>query len=76
MSAYLQDLTLRLAAGISHLPQDVRERHAQYLKAAQCDDGGFGGRMGDSDLYYTSFALRALAILDQLGEEVTGPATQ
>ena len=75
MSAYLQDLTLRLAAGIAHLPDDVRAAHAQYLKAAQREDGGFGGRMGDSDLYYTSFALRALAILDQLDDDVTGPAT-
>ena len=29
-------------------------------------DGGFAGRQGLSDLYYTSFALRTLAILGEL----------
>lgn len=76
MSAYLQDLTLRLAAGISHLPEETRQRHAKYLKDAQREDGGFAGRMGDSDLYYTSFALRALAILDELDEQSTAGATK
>ena len=63
---YLTDLTIRLAAGIGKLPADVRAPHADYLKAAQQADGGFAGREGGSDLYYTSFALRALAILDEL----------
>ena len=74
MSAYLQDLTLRLTGGISHLPIEVREKHTKYLKAAQREDGGFAGRMGDSDLYYTSFALRALAILEELDETTTQKA--
>lgn len=74
MSAYLQDLTLRLAAGITHLPEEVRDKHTQYLKTAQREDGGFAGRMGDSDLYYTSFALRALAILEELDETTTQKA--
>lgn len=76
MSAYLQDLTLRLAAGAALLPEQTRELHAQYLKAAQREDGGFAGRMGDSDLYYTSFALRGLAILDALDEETTENAAK
>lgn len=66
MSTYLADLTIRLSAGLGRLPDEVRERHAHYLKAAQRDDGGFGGREGDSDLYYTGFALRGLAILGEL----------
>ena len=74
MSAYLQNLTLRLAAGLHSLPQDIKSKHADYLKQAQQQDGGFAGRMGNSDLYYTSFALRALAILDELDESVTEPA--
>ena len=44
-------------------------RHARYLLAAQRDDGGFGGREGGSDLYYTGFALRGLAILGELHGE-------
>ena len=34
------------------------------------------GRMGGSDLYYTSFALRGLAILDELDESITTSATK
>jgi geranylgeranyl transferase type-2 subunit beta len=66
MPAYLEQLTLRLTAGIAELPEDVRARHARYLLAAQRDDGGFAGREGGSDLYYTGFALRGLAILGEL----------
>jgi geranylgeranyl transferase type-2 subunit beta len=68
MTTYLQDLTLRLAGGLARVDPDVRSRHAGFLKRAQREDGGFGGRMGDSDLYYTSFALRGLAILDELDD--------
>jgi len=63
---YLQDLTLRLAAGLAALPADVRTRHGQYLLTAQREDGGFAGREGGSDLYYTGFALRGLALLGEL----------
>ena len=34
--------------------------------AAQRPDGGFAGRQGDSDLYYTGFAVRSLALLGEL----------
>ncbi len=63
---YLDDLTLRLAAGIAALPEATRARHAGYLLAAQRADGGFAGREGESDLYYTGFALRGLALLGEL----------
>jgi geranylgeranyl transferase type-2 subunit beta len=66
MPAYLEDLTVRLATGIAQLPEATRGRHAAYLLAAQCDDGGFAGREGGSDLYYTGFALRSLAMLGEL----------
>jgi len=66
MPAYLEAMTLRLARGMAALPAAVRARHAAYLLAAQRDDGGFGGREGGSDLYYTSFALRGLAMLGEL----------
>ncbi|HWB00490.1 MAG TPA: prenyltransferase/squalene oxidase repeat-containing protein, partial [Pirellulales bacterium] len=63
---YLADLTLRLASGIAELDEPVRERHAQWLVAQQREDGGFAGRDGPSDLYYTGFALRGLALCGQL----------
>jgi geranylgeranyl transferase type-2 subunit beta len=69
---YLAELTVRLSAGLAALPEGTRARHAGYLLAAQRLDGGFAGREGDSDLYYTGFALRGLAVLGEL----TGPPAQ
>lgn len=66
MSVYLQQLTVRLAMGIGKVPASQRQLHTDYFLNAQRDDGGFAGRMGGSDLYYTSFGLRALSILGEL----------
>lgn len=63
---YLQRLTARLTAGLARLPPAFRARHAGFLRARQNPDGGYSGREGGSDLYYTSFALRGLAVLDAL----------
>ena len=63
---YLADLTLRLSRGIAELPEEFRARQVKYLLAAQREDGGFAGREGGSDLYYTGFALRSLAMLGDL----------
>ena len=72
---YLTRLTTRLLDGVERLPAELRERHAAYLVAAQNPDGGFSGREGGSDLYYTGFALRSLAVLQALNPEVcTGAA--
>jgi geranylgeranyl transferase type-2 subunit beta len=67
---YLLRLSLRLASRLEELPDDVRQRHARYLLRAQNADGGFSGREGGSDLYYTGFALRSLVVLDALTLEV------
>ena len=40
--------------------------HVDYFLAAQRPDGGFGGREGESDLYYTTFAMRGLSISGEL----------
>jgi len=64
--SYLADLTLRLAAGASRLPEPLCTRHAAYLARQQQPDGGFAGRRGASDLYYTGFGLRGLALLGAL----------
>src|SRR3954451_2915709 len=66
MPSYLEDLTLHLSAAMAELPEQVRARHAKYLLSAQREDGGFAGREGGSDLYYTGFALRSLAMLGEL----------
>lgn len=67
---YLQTLTERLADGLTRLPEEVRHPHRAYLRAAQNSDGGFSGREGGSDLYYTAFALRGLSVLDALTPEI------
>ena len=66
MNPYLQDLTIRLAIGIAALDEPTRKRHAEFLLSKQREDGGFAGREGESDLYYTGFALRSLGILGEL----------
>lgn len=63
---YLQDMTIRLAVALNELPEDLRERHISFLSSVQREDGGFAGRDGGSDPYYTGFALRSLAMLGQL----------
>jgi len=68
--SYLAGLTLRLAAGAMQFDDDFRRRQIAYLNAAQQEDGGFPGREGPADLYYTGFGLRGLALLDAL----SGPA--
>lgn len=70
MSIYLQQLTVRLAEGVGRLPESTRRLHADYFLAAQQPDGGFAGREGGSDLYYTTFAMRGLSILGELYGEV------
>lgn len=64
--AYLQELTIRLATGVGLLPQARRDRHVAFICRRQQSDGGFAGREGGSDPYYTTFALRALSVLGEL----------
>ena len=66
---YLVELTLKLAAGLEQLEQSERERQLKLFLSRQLPDGGFAGREGGSDPYYTSFALRAIALV---GEPKTG----
>src|SRR5271165_1236595 len=67
---YLPRLTARLGDGLLRLPDDFRTRHADFVRRRQNPDGGFPGREGGSDLYYTGFALRCLAVLDALSPKV------
>lgn len=66
MNQYLHQLTLRLTAGVIQLPDATRQIHADYVRSRQQADGGFPGREGGSDLYYTGFALRSLFLLGEL----------
>lgn len=67
---YLITLGTRVADGLARLEPERRERHRRFILSRQQRDGGFIGREGDSDLYYTSFAVRGLAVLGGLsGDE-------
>lgn len=63
---YLTELTARLASGAVSIPEVTKKLHAAYIRNQQQGDGGFGGREGGSDPYYTAFALRALLVTDEL----------
>ncbi|REK15874.1 MAG: beta-hydroxylase [Planctomycetota bacterium] len=71
---YLVELPTRLATGLERTDEVWRTRHANYLRHWQRADGGFPGREGESDLYYTSFALRAMGLLGALEGDVADRA--
>ena len=73
---YLVQLAVQLAEGLGRLPAERRAQHVDYLLASQNPDGGFSGREGDSDLYYTGFGLRGLAVLDALSPDVCDRSAQ
>lgn len=63
MSPFLNKLAIRLALGAEHWDETVRRESADFFWSAQDESGGFVGRRGTGDLYYTGFALRGLALL-------------
>lgn len=67
---YLFSLADRVARGLRQVDAERLERHRRFLLTQQMPDGGFRGREGDSDLYYTGFAVRALAVSGGLDEAV------
>ncbi len=66
---YLFRLADRLARGIARCDEAFRSRHRQFIASQQAADGGFRGREGDADLYYTGFAARALVLLGGLARD-------
>ena len=73
---YLVQLAERLSTGLRYLPLERRHRHRDFLLSQQSPDGGFTGREGGSDLYYSSFAVRGLQILGELTPEIAGRVRQ
>lgn len=59
---YLFQLAERVALGLAQVDENRLQKHRDFLLTQQMPDGGFRGREGDSDLYYTGFGVRALAI--------------
>jgi geranylgeranyl transferase type-2 subunit beta len=63
-ASYLDALDAALSAGAARLGDAFARRRSACVRARQRPDGGFAGRRGGSDLYYTDFALRVLALLE------------
>jgi geranylgeranyl transferase type-2 subunit beta len=59
---YLLQLADRVALGLRRVPPERLDLHRHFVLAQQSPSGGFCGREGDADLYYTGFAVRALAV--------------
>jgi geranylgeranyl transferase type-2 subunit beta len=62
-SAYLDMLDELLRPGIAGFSERFTAQQVRFIESRQQPDGGFAGRKGGSDLYYTDFALRTLAWL-------------
>ena len=62
-SVYLDLLDEMLRPGMTGLSDRFVESQVCFVAACQQSDGGFCGRLGGSDEYYTDFALRTLAWL-------------
>src|SRR5260221_507434 len=70
-ATYLSRQRRHLAAQLqAHVPPDARARQTAFLRAAQNPDGGFSGREGESDLYYTGFGFWCLDILGAITPEI------
>lgn len=65
-NSFLLRLTAQLGVGSQSLEPERAARHRDFILTFQKADGGFAGRKGGSDLYYTSFAVRGLALLGGL----------
>ena len=61
---YLLRLGFRLANGLRNFSPERKAKHIAFIQSFQQADGGYRGRAGGSDLYYTAFAVRSLAMLE------------
>jgi geranylgeranyl transferase type-2 subunit beta len=59
----LQALDEQLAKGAVSFGLPFARAQVGFVQSRQMTDGGFAGRKGDSDIYYTDFAVRSLVLL-------------
>ena len=69
MSSYLARLTERIVPGMLLIKPERREELCAYFLDALDQHGGFRGRRGSGDLYYSAFALRGLFLLGRLDDK-------
>jgi len=69
MISYLAQLTERILPGVLRKKAERREKLRTYFLNALDQNGGFRGRQGSGDLYYSGFALRGLFLLGMLDDK-------
>jgi geranylgeranyl transferase type-2 subunit beta len=84
-SGYLDLLDAMLHPGLAGLSARFVDCQTRFVQSCRQPDGGFRGRRGGSDPYYTDFALRVLAwlapqdmgqVANLLNAELTGSPSQ
>jgi geranylgeranyl transferase type-2 subunit beta len=68
MSLYHANLIARIFFGVMKFDDSRREELKNFFLLAQSENGGFHGRNGEADIYYTAFALRGLFLLGALND--------
>jgi len=53
-----------LVGGLGRVTAVEKNRQERYILRKQNKDGGFSGRLGYSDMYYTAFAAKAMLMLN------------
>ncbi len=71
---YLRQLDTFLRASLMHSADTMRDAQMRFIRARQAEDGGFPGRQGPSDPYYTDFALRVINLFAPDSEVAAGAA--
>ena len=61
--ARIPGLQRKVRKGLRRIGSGFLCRHRRFILSAQAPDGGFAGREGGADLYYTHFGLRAADVL-------------
>jgi len=69
MISYLAQLTEQILPGMLREKPERRDKLRACFLAALDQNGGFRGRKGSGDLYYSAFALRGLFLLGVLDDE-------
>ncbi|MGL6195729.1 MAG: prenyltransferase/squalene oxidase repeat-containing protein, partial [Thermoguttaceae bacterium] len=80
MTPFIAKLTLQIASGTAKLDEEYKNSVANFFISMQDQTGekagGFRGRKGTGDLYYTGFALRGLALLGKLVDDNTARSVE
>ncbi len=72
----LSKLDARLAAATRGWPIQVRDRLAQFIFSQRRESGGFAGKAGPADIYYTAWAMRGLWLIDHIDEPTRAAARE